>query len=533
MFNWLISSKKDTPEVIDYVIPEPPKADWDLAVKIKKQKYNYLYRDNLNNEIIDEYNRRNKNRVFNTADIDLKLHNLLTTIVCDEIEEEFAFRMNKRNAMKKIVLQLDHEYNRRKSIEEARNLHKILLNMVNKEFVSEYERKIKYFEWASFDTEDDDIIESDDDVINEDNDDVIDEDEDVVESEEEFITKEYVNTLKRQRKETPVFDWNEKIKEWGIEEHIKFNENPIFDIEMGLGMEEIVIDDGFSQIERFKITEEDMNRISMEIGETWDDMPPLDEFYTESSPSKTYENYESTFNPLESPLNIECDLDRDDENFNLTVKENSSNIKMKVNKEHPEGYLELFIGPMFSGKSSKVVFKLSSMADQRFHCLYINSNKDVRKTESQDNFVTTHNSTYSQISPKIKCMKVSNLNEVSVTDFDYIGIDEFQFFNNEDAVRCVRDWVSFGKHVLIASLDGDCYRRNFGKILDLIPNADEVTKLTAYCDLCRDNYGLVKKAPFTARMTSDTTAELVGGSNLYKAMCRSCHDYHLKITTME
>ena len=67
-------------------------------------------------------------------------------------------------------------------------------------------------------------------------------------------------------------------------------------------------------------------------------------------------------------------------------------------------------------------------------------------------------------------------------------------------------------------------------MLDLIPHANEVTKLTAYCDICRDNYKKLNRAPFTARMTSDKSVELVGGADLYKAMCRSCHDFHLDVT---
>ena len=312
--------------------------------------------------------------------------------------------------------------------------------------------------------------------------------------------------MKRLRQELPVINWEKKIKEWDINFPGKFD-NPVFntDIEMGFpAMEEIVVDNGLEQVEKFRLTEEDMYNISKEIGNSWE---KLDDF----------PNYED-FEILDFPV-------KETETINKT--------KMKTIKEHPEGYLELFVGPMYSGKSSKVLFKLTSMADQRFNCLYINSIKDERETESQDDFVTTHNSSYSRSSPKINCVKVSSLKEVSVSDYDYIGIDELQFFNDEDTVKCINDWVSvYGKHVLIASLDGDCYRRRFGKVLELIPNADEVTKLTAYCDLCRDNYGVVKKAPFTARMTSDTSAELVGGRNLYKAMCRSCHEFHLNITAI-
>jgi len=212
------------------------------------------------------------------------------------------------------------------------------------------------------------------------------------------------------------------------------------------------------------------------------------------------------------------------------TKEREKEAEMKARREHPEGYLDITLGSMFSGKSTWQTLKLTRMADQRFKCLYINNAKDVRKTESFDDCVTTHNSTYSSLSSKIDRVKVKRLCEVDVSDYDYIAIDEFQFFDSDDTVEIVLSWVQKGKYILVASLDGDCYRRKFGKVLELIPDANEVRKITAYCDICRDTFGELKQAPFTARMTNDTTAELVGGRDMYKAMCRSCHNFHLGIT---
>jgi thymidine kinase len=127
-------------------------------------------------------------------------------------------------------------------------------------------------------------------------------------------------------------------------------------------------------------------------------------------------------------------------------------------------------------------------------------------------------------------MKVNNLDEVDVSNYDYIAVDEFQFYEKENTVGTVLDWVTtHGKCVLIASLDGDAFRRPFGSVLNLVPHADVVTKLTAYCDICRDNYKMMVPAPFTGRMTSEKTATLVGGADIYKAMCRKCHDFHLEI----
>lgn len=57
-------------------------------------------------------------------------------------------------------------------------------------------------------------------------------------------------------------------------------------------------------------------------------------------------------------------------------------------------------------------------------------------------------------------------------------------------------------------------RRSFGAVLDIIPLADSVTKLTARCEVCG------QKAFFTLRKTRDTRTELIGGADVYMPVCR-------------
>ncbi|KAL4554939.1 hypothetical protein LXL04_037548 [Taraxacum kok-saghyz] len=59
-----------------------------------------------------------------------------------------------------------------------------------------------------------------------------------------------------------------------------------------------------------------------------------------------------------------------------------------------------------------------------------------------------------------------------------------------------------------AGLDGDYLRRNFGPVLDIVPLADAITKLTARCEICG------KKAHFTFRKTKETKTELIGGADM-------------------
>ncbi|CAL5328663.1 unnamed protein product [Camellia sinensis] len=66
---------------------------------------------------------------------------------------------------------------------------------------------------------------------------------------------------------------------------------------------------------------------------------------------------------------------------------------------------------------------------------------------------------------------------------DVIGIDEAQFFDDLYDF-CCKAADCDGKIVIVVGLDGDYLRRTFGSVLDIIPLADSITKLTARCELC-------------------------------------------------
>lgn len=51
-------------------------------------------------------------------------------------------------------------------------------------------------------------------------------------------------------------------------------------------------------------------------------------------------------------------------------------------------------------------------------------------------------------------------------------------------------------------------------MLDVVPLADTITKLTARCEMCG------KRASFTLRKTDDTQTELIAGSDVYMPVCR-------------
>jgi thymidine kinase len=74
------------------------------------------------------------------------------------------------------------------------------------------------------------------------------------------------------------------------------------------------------------------------------------------------------------------------------------------------------------------------------------------------------------------------------------------------------------KIVIISALDGTFQRSGFDQILSLIPKAEKVKKLSAICIECRES------AAFSFRMITSKELNVIGGSEMYKPLCRECYN---------
>tara|TARA_R110002050_G_scaffold140449_4_gene265252 strand:- start:256 stop:762 length:507 start_codon:yes stop_codon:yes gene_type:complete len=110
------------------------------------------------------------------------------------------------------------------------------------------------------------------------------------------------------------------------------------------------------------------------------------------------------------------------------------------------------------------------------------------------------------------CTTLASFTEAD--DFDVIGIDEGQFF--PDVVEFTEDMANRGKVVIVAALDGTFQKQPFGTVLNLVPLAESVVKLSAVCMMCH------QRASFTRRLGNETQVELIGGTDKYLSVCRKC-----------
>ncbi len=203
---------------------------------------------------------------------------------------------------------------------------------------------------------------------------------------------------------------------------------------------------------------------------------------------------------------------------------------MSVFSQTRGGKLIMIIGPMFSGKTTSLISELTRYIDLEVPVAYINSSDDTRS----DQF-STHNSSLTQISPKFKTLKskkLLDLEESLLDKFEVLAIDESQFF--EDLLNFVKHWLTKGKIIYVAGLDGDIEQKIFGDLVYLIPYATEVRKLNAVCELCRQEKCIVM-APFTIRKVKENEIQdqennkvtgnhkVIGGKDIYLPVCA----YHL------
>lgn len=171
--------------------------------------------------------------------------------------------------------------------------------------------------------------------------------------------------------------------------------------------------------------------------------------------------------------------------------------------------LNIIVGCMFSGKTSELLRECRRRVHNNQKVLAINYIDDKRYTE--EDYIVSHNL------DKIKCIRAKFLSEVpneEILKVDFIFIDEGQFF--ADLKEYVTKWCDeYHKNITVIGLDGDFKREPFGQILDLIPKCDNIIKLKALCQMCKDD----TEGLFTMRLSKENEQISIGVDN-YIAVCR-------------
>lgn len=204
------------------------------------------------------------------------------------------------------------------------------------------------------------------------------------------------------------------------------------------------------------------------------------------------------------------------------------------------GYLSVCVGPMYSGKTTRLIKIINRLRLLNVGFVYVNTLKDVR--DSKNFFISTHDGFIKEnmdlfakdvkYTDKEYFVKVNKLSELlenetymnEIHDKQVILIDEGQFF--DDLVESTLKLVDIHKKTLFVSgLDGNWKRDKFGNISDLLPHADHFKKISAFCHNCFTVHGQRNLAPFSYYISNDKNITTdIGGSDKYISLCRKCYN---------
>ena len=189
------------------------------------------------------------------------------------------------------------------------------------------------------------------------------------------------------------------------------------------------------------------------------------------------------------------------------------------------GSLELILGPMFAGKTSALQSIIRRHDALGIKCVAFKPQLDTRYEAEKDHM-------YNHDKVKVAALSFTYLTQAARSSMydeaQLIIIEEGQFFTDlyEFVLKAVE---TDGKTVIVAGLDGDRFRKPFGQLLQLIPLADRITKLTSLCKMCGTS-GLAVPALFSYGTTTKTDTIHVGGPECYIPVCRK---HYLELSSIK
>jgi thymidine kinase len=185
------------------------------------------------------------------------------------------------------------------------------------------------------------------------------------------------------------------------------------------------------------------------------------------------------------------------------------------------GWVHVICGPMFSGKTEALLKTVRRLEIAGKNVGLFKPEIDVRTEQ----IISRNGLSYPSKSIEGVTQLYSSLMR---NDYDYIAIDEAQFFD-KTLYSAVRTIANSGIRVIVSGLDRDFLGRAFGPMGDILVEADSVDKLTAVCFVCKEEASLTQRLVYDSvgnRRPAKTDDPLIvfGGINddVYEARCRKC-----------
>jgi|SRR5579872_6802928 len=196
--------------------------------------------------------------------------------------------------------------------------------------------------------------------------------------------------------------------------------------------------------------------------------------------------------------------------------------------------LEVIVGPMFSGKTERLIARLHRAQYARKRVRILKPAHDTRTQGSIASRAVNPDGTTEVTATLSAIMVRSAADFARVTadhDYDVLAVDEAQFFPLDEPMtdslgwfgRAVRDLLraraQSDLRIIVAGLDMDFAEAPFGPIPGLLAMADAVEKLTGVCMVCGSDGGYISH-----RIIPGDAQLVVGDAGEYQVRCRACYE---------
>jgi len=185
---------------------------------------------------------------------------------------------------------------------------------------------------------------------------------------------------------------------------------------------------------------------------------------------------------------------------------------------YQSGWLEVIVGPMFSGKSEELIRRVKRVLIAGQQVRVFKPRLDDRYDASD---VVSHDGERVRAEPVADSAELRQ--RLADAEVQVVAVDEAQFFD-EGLPDLLEELAGRGVRVIVAGLDQDFRGEPFGIMPVLLARAEFVEKLSAVCVRCG------RAATRTQRLIDGKPARydepviLVGASEAYEPRCRACHE---------
>jgi thymidine kinase len=183
-------------------------------------------------------------------------------------------------------------------------------------------------------------------------------------------------------------------------------------------------------------------------------------------------------------------------------------LENTVDRASGQGWIEVIAGSMFSGKTEELIRRLKRARFAKQNVEIFKPKIEVRYSEKE---VVSHDDNAIHSTPVDSAANIFLL----ASDVEVVGIDEAQFFD-AGLVEVCNQLAYRGVRVIVAGLDMDYLGKPFGPVPQLMAIAEYVTKVHAICVRC----GTL--AHYTHRLSEDDKLIVLGETDIYEPLCRSC-----------